>query len=57
MTNTYSDRWSLFENRPARERTSSLREVERHQPRVFKVDTWASAQRIVRVIRAEPVKC
>ena len=57
MNNTRSDRWSLFENRPARERTSSLRDVERHEPRVFKVDTWVGAQRIVRVARADSVKC
>lgn len=57
MSNTRSERWSLFENRPARERTSSLRDLERRQPRVFKVDTWASAQRITGVVRLDSVKC
>ena len=58
MPERQSDHWSLFENRPARERTSSPAEDHAHaQSGVRKVDTWSSAQRITRVIRLDYVKC
>jgi hypothetical protein len=54
-----SKSWSLFENRPAKERTSSLAiEQAPEQRRHDEADGWSRLRRTLRTTgRAEHVKC